>query len=91
MPLESTSQAPRLEDFTPLSEHQAQTPTTFFGARPVLHQHSSGITLSIRKADYEQSEELRELQAPTRSSHAPNGVEDEDIELEGLDVWVTSQ
>jgi len=91
MPLESVSQTPRVEDFTALSEHQSQTPTTFFGARPVLHQHSSGITLSVRKADYDSNDVLREFQAPTRSSDAPNGVEDEDIELEGLDVWVTSQ
>ncbi|OLN86928.1 hypothetical protein CCHL11_04546 [Colletotrichum chlorophyti] len=30
---------PALGDFTPIEEHQSQTPETFFGGKPVLHHH----------------------------------------------------
>ncbi|KZL87555.1 fpd1 benzoylformate decarboxylase [Colletotrichum incanum] len=33
---------PSLGDFTPIEEHQAQTPETFFGGKPVLHFHLEG-------------------------------------------------
>ncbi|KAK1983979.1 regulator of volume decrease after cellular swelling-domain-containing protein [Colletotrichum cereale] len=33
---------PSLEDFTPIEDHQAQTPETFFGGKPVLHFHLEG-------------------------------------------------
>ncbi|KAK4501960.1 hypothetical protein PRZ48_007770 [Zasmidium cellare] len=43
--MEQITTAPAVADFTPLSEHQAQTPGTFFGSRPVLHLHAiSNIT-----------------------------------------------
>ena len=32
MPIDLVSTAPKTDDFTPLSEHQAQTPSTFFGS-----------------------------------------------------------
>jgi len=32
-------EAPALEFFTALADHQSQTPTTFFDAKPVLHYH----------------------------------------------------
>ncbi|GKT84382.1 FPD1 benzoylformate decarboxylase [Colletotrichum tofieldiae] len=33
---------PSLGEFTPIEEHQAQTPETFFGGKPVLHFHLEG-------------------------------------------------
>ncbi|GKT41110.1 uncharacterized protein ColSpa_01291 [Colletotrichum spaethianum] len=33
---------PSVGDFTPIEEHQAQTPETFFGGKPVLHFHLEG-------------------------------------------------
>jgi len=39
-----------VQDFTPLAEHEAQTPSTFFGARPVLHAlNTSSAVLASRK------------------------------------------
>lgn len=32
---------PMASDYTPLAEHEASTPSTFFGAKPVLHAHYS--------------------------------------------------
>ncbi|KAK6218856.1 hypothetical protein QIS74_06065 [Colletotrichum tabaci] len=34
--------SPSLGDFIPIEEHQAQTPETFFGGKPVLHFHLDG-------------------------------------------------
>ncbi|KXH64085.1 hypothetical protein CSAL01_01332 [Colletotrichum salicis] len=33
---------PSLGDFTPIEEHQSQTPASFFGGKPVLHFHLEG-------------------------------------------------
>ena len=38
--------APKAEDFTPLEEHQQQTPATFFGSKPVLYARYAGLTLT---------------------------------------------
>ncbi|TVY62699.1 hypothetical protein LSUE1_G008252 [Lachnellula suecica] len=41
MPPSTIHAAPPLDSFTPLADHQAQTPTSFFGAKPVLHYHAA--------------------------------------------------
>jgi nucleotide-sensitive chloride channel 1A len=46
--------APKTEDFTPLHEHQEQTPTTFFGAKPVLYARFAGLTLSAPASQLQQ-------------------------------------
>ncbi|KAH7079638.1 regulator of volume decrease after cellular swelling-domain-containing protein [Paraphoma chrysanthemicola] len=46
--------APKTEDFTPLQEHQEQTPTTFFGAKPVLYARYPGLTLSAPASQLQQ-------------------------------------
>jgi nucleotide-sensitive chloride channel 1A len=33
-------EAPALDSFTTLADHQSQTPTTFYNAKPVLHYHA---------------------------------------------------
>lgn len=43
MPPTTIHSPPALDSFTPLAEHQAQTPTSFFGAKPVLHYHTVGL------------------------------------------------
>lgn len=42
MPPTTIRTAPSLDAFTALADHQAQTPTTFYGAKPVLHYHATG-------------------------------------------------
>ena len=41
MPPTTIHAAPSLDSFTALAEHQAQTPTSFYGAKPVLHYHAT--------------------------------------------------
>jgi nucleotide-sensitive chloride channel 1A len=83
MPLELVTEAPQEESFTPLSEHQAQTPATFFGARPVLHHHSPRAKLAVRNSEYGQHEVLQQMASNTAS-------EAEDVILE-VDAWITSK
>ncbi|KAH8656572.1 regulator of volume decrease after cellular swelling-domain-containing protein [Tricladium varicosporioides] len=42
MPPTTIHNAPPLDSFTPLSEHQSHTPSSFFSAKPVLHFHGVG-------------------------------------------------
>jgi len=39
-----------LSDYTPLSEHQEQTPDSFYDGKPVLHYHATGAKAWIPKA-----------------------------------------
>ena len=41
MPLTAIDSPPELDSFTSLADHQSQTPTTFYGAKPVLYFHST--------------------------------------------------
>ena len=85
MPLELVSTAPKEEDFTPLSQHQEETPITFFGAKPVLHHHSPEAKLAVRKSEYEQNEVLQQIVAASGAS-----AEAEDIAVD-VDAWITSK
>lgn len=75
--------APKAEDFTPLQEHQEQTPSTFFGSKPVLYARYSDLTLAIPSAS---------LQAdPVAGFSAVNDV-DAGHSLAGhVEIWVTSK
>jgi hypothetical protein len=83
MPLELVIEAPKKEDFTPLTEHQSQTPVTFFGSRPVLHHYSPEAKLAVRKNEYEQHDILRQI-------HTSSDADSEDVIL-NVDVWITSR
>lgn len=47
MALELIHDAPTVSQYTSLAEHQAQTPGTFFGGKPVLYYHISNAILSM--------------------------------------------
>ncbi|KIW07314.1 uncharacterized protein PV09_02164 [Verruconis gallopava] len=83
MPLEIVTECPQQDQFTPLSEHQEQTPSVFFGAKPVLHHHAAGVKLAVRRSEFGQSEALQQLDPSP-------GDATEDLILE-TDVWVTSK
>jgi nucleotide-sensitive chloride channel 1A len=97
MGVEAISEAPALESFTPLEEHQERTPTTFFGGPPVLHFHSTGIRLLVPKDQLDENLELRDLvssestiESSTESS-GTNGTTSDESLISDLDIWVTSQ
>lgn len=87
MALERIETPPAIEAFTLLSEHQEQTPGTFFGGKPVLHLHSPGAKVRISKEDLEsQPGTLLALQDSPRLSATLEG----EVVIEDIDVWVTS-
>lgn len=95
MALEMTTTEPKLEDFTPLSEHQEQTPTAFFGAKPVLHLHSPNASLSLSVADLISQPALKPLGDHTLEAAAQQGIDptsssDASACISGFDIWVTS-
>jgi nucleotide-sensitive chloride channel 1A len=91
--MELISEVPTVESFTSLSEHQSQTPETFFGARPVLHYHSPSAKLVISKSQYDQSTDLQALNVSSNGQNgsSPNGASASDVTITGVDAWITSK
>lgn len=80
------SNAPPAEDeFTPLQEHQEQTPSTFFGAKPVLYSHYAGLTISASK------EKLQSHSVFAHFNTESEGTEEGDVLVKDVEVWVNSR
>lgn len=96
MALEVIRSAPQLDAFTPLSEHQSQTPGTFFGGRPILYFHTSNASLSIDAHQLESSPAFSALNAGSDASAGAvngngNSNGDSKITITAVDVFVTSE
>jgi len=84
---------PSLGDYTPLSEHQEQTPATFHGGKPILYYHAIGA-----KAWVPRSQRGSLPIFPTDASSAPtapenitlNGASEEIVEQK-IDIFVNSE
>ncbi|KAI7162701.1 hypothetical protein KC349_g1865 [Hortaea werneckii] len=81
---ETVTQKPQVEDFTPLDQHQEQTPQSFFAAKPVLHLQSPRATVAISKEDAEKNADFGHLGSREEE-------EAESISFKNIDVWVTSR
>ncbi|KAK3328285.1 regulator of volume decrease after cellular swelling-domain-containing protein [Cercophora scortea] len=92
MPTRIRSQ-PSLGEFTPLAEHQEQTPQSFYGGKPVLHYHTTGAKAWIPAS---QRGKLPFFPADLESSptapegSALNGTAEENVEQK-VDLYVNSQ
>jgi nucleotide-sensitive chloride channel 1A len=76
--------APSAADFTPLQEHQEQTPATFFGAKPVLYAHYAGLTLSAPADQLQQDAAIAKF-------NAQRDGDNDDALVKDVDIWVTSE
>lgn len=84
MALRQLTSAPKVEDFTPLQEHQEQTPSTFFGAKPVLYARHSGLTLSASASKLQEDPAFQQF----------NSIRDGDSEdalIQDVEIWVNSE
>ena len=82
--------APNVADFTPLSEHQEQTPQTFFGAsKAVLHLHCPNVKVAVSKTDLASQPDFAALQA--QGAAGSSGDDDAVVEISDIDVWATSR
>lgn len=82
MSIQYVDTAPKASDFTPLQEHQEQTPTTFFGAKPVTYAHYSGVTLSAPVLQLQENSVFAKFNTTT---------DGEDTLIKDVDIWVTSE
>lgn len=93
--MESITEKPSEEAFTPLSEHQGQTPGTFFGGKPVLHHYCPSAKLLINADRLQLSPILANLQNNVQSGTQSNGSDRPEsrdvVVIDNLDIWVTSQ
>ncbi|OCL14157.1 hypothetical protein AOQ84DRAFT_281672 [Glonium stellatum] len=83
MALEILSTPPGLDSFTPLEEHQSQTPGTFFGGKPVLYCKHGGLTLSIARDQLEAH--------PAIAKFSVSASNQDPASISNVDVWVTSE
>ncbi|KAF2095845.1 hypothetical protein NA57DRAFT_78622 [Rhizodiscina lignyota] len=74
MDIESITSAPSLDDFTPLDDHQSQTPSTFFGGKPVLHLCCPNSRVILQDANSVES--LGSLLGAAESSAQATGTAD---------------
>ncbi|KAK5014555.1 regulator of volume decrease after cellular swelling-domain-containing protein [Cryomyces antarcticus] len=92
MSLESIHEVPSVEGFTPISDHRSQTPSSFFGGRPVLHLHSPGATLLGSKEQLEAQPTFARLcSLAVSNGNAEEADESDEIVIPGIDIWVTSE
>ncbi len=105
--MDSLRAPPSRSDFTPLSEHQSQTPASFHDGPTILYHHSSACTLRIDAGDLAAAAAFEDLASATRakkinqanghlSEPTPADEEHEngdspDVEILDVDVWVTSE
>ena len=88
MSLTTITTAPTTDDFTPLSEHHEQTPGSFFAGKPVLHLQAPASKLQVSKEDLEANEAVKALVATTDDAAVDaDGL----VEIQDIDVWVTSR
>ncbi|XMA16087.1 hypothetical protein WAI453_008878 [Rhynchosporium graminicola] len=82
MPPTTIREAPREDTFTTLTEHQTQTPSTFYNAKPVLHYQKNRIRVV---ASMDQIENLALL----GRAEGENGNLRDTVQT--LDVWISSE
>ena len=93
--------APTSSSFNPLSIHQSQTPDSFFSGPPILYHHSPSATLKLHSRDLAAAPALSSLAegahghangtATTVNGDTGDEEPDEELEVQGVDVWVTSE
>ncbi|KAF2769723.1 hypothetical protein EJ03DRAFT_350996 [Teratosphaeria nubilosa] len=85
MAYECISDSPKSQDFTPLSEHQEQTPGIFFGGKPVLHLQLGGsLKISTSELAFHSDFSLG-----IRSGD--EGYGEEDVMIDEVEFWASSR
>jgi len=85
MELIEISERPLASSYTPLSQHQEETPDTFFGGPEVLHAYSPEAKLRLSRQQYENTPAVRKLGESNQADA------EADVELSGLEIWVSSR
>lgn len=90
--MESITERPTVDSFTPLSEHQEQTPAAFFGSRAVLHAYAPQAKVVVQTADLLSQPLLQNLgdSAQTTADGSRETANDNAV-IENIEIWVTSE
>ena len=97
--------SPTLSQFTLLSDFQSQTPESFHSGPAVLYHHSLSAMLKLHASELDASPTLSTLATDaqrigSRGQPAVNGdrahneedaEEDEQVQISGIDIWITSE
>lgn len=93
--MEVIKEQPSHSSFLALSEHQSQTPGSFFGGKAVLHLHSPGALLVIADDALHANDAFANLrdQSSSTTNGGANGVavSSDSVVVSNVDVWVTSE
>ena len=94
--MEIIHEEPRASSYVPVSEHQSQTPSSFYSGPVVLYHESSSADLVILDSELASSPALSKLaDDKIPSAAATNGDagehQGEEIVVPGVDIWVTSE
>jgi nucleotide-sensitive chloride channel 1A len=84
MPPTTIHSAPPLDSFTPLADHQSQTPEVFYGAKPVLHYHAVSARALIS------SDQTSKLPIFSQKLEGEEGPQI-DMVAEVIDAYVSSE
>jgi len=83
--------SPALESFTPIAEHQSQTPTTFYGSKPILHYHDAGARALVSQDHVSKFPVFaRQPAQPETGTTGDDGTANK-IMAEVVDVFVSSE
>ncbi len=89
MPPTTIRSAPSLDSFTSLEDHQSQTPTSFYGAKPVLHHHIFGASVLVAS---DQKSKLPIFDSATADVHEVVATIDNPSLVDvSVDVYVSSE
>jgi nucleotide-sensitive chloride channel 1A len=104
MTLTVLNNPPTSSEFVPLSEHQSQTPSSFFSQTPVLHYHGKDLKVVVPSNQLSAlpifSKPKAEPEIKTSTGGQPNGTHDDSTEeqkddekttITGIETWVTSK
>ena len=98
--MEILSEAPQVNSFVPLIEHQSATPASFYSGPPVLHYHSQRCKVLVLESDLTKSAAIQRLVEGGGNLNATNGdssngaASEEGLRrrtVNDIDAWVTSE
>jgi nucleotide-sensitive chloride channel 1A len=93
MSLQTVRRPFNVADYTPVSEHQEQTPESFFDGKPVLFYHATGAKAWLPKSQlgklpFFPADLTSEPSAPENSTLTDQS---EDLVEQKVDIFVNSQ
>lgn len=96
MPPTTIRTAPALDSYTTLADHQSQTPTSFFGAKPVLHFHTTSARALIPKDQASRLPIFGSSDGAAQDTESSNNESGDEaatggLEEEIVDVFVSSE